>query len=474
MDRDELLRMLDVKPPPAKIGGSLPDSLPEDEQAPVSDTALTLDKWDLARGEATLKNSPRLKAAQLNETEVADLFGCAYLGSPAPVESCEDPRRLEYVKTLLESPEGKSLRASTVYRTLAAEMAANELGVAYAKLKSDDAGREAKNKGKPRTPEQQAKEDLQAEMSLIRAAGQGVRNASEKVEELQESLAALGCGEGEGGESELDLQRVRELFGKVQNHAQVRRIMELAGRYMRVAMSKQRQKTKHGYDDIVGVKLSGDVSRLTPGELLSLSDDELSDDALRRILERQALSYDYHGVEPQGRGPIVICVDESRSMSGEPIAQAKAFALSMYRVARHQKRFCVLIGFAGGREGTACVLPPGKRAGDDEDLLKWLSHFYDGGTTLDVPIDVLPNKLWPGFKLPKGKTDVILITDAIVDAPPAMIANWNQWRAAEKARCVTLVIGGGAPGDLAKISDEVYPVRAIDASGAAVQKCMSV
>ena len=41
----------------------------------------------------------------------------------------------------------------------------------------------------------------------------------------------------------------------------------VAGRFRRVAQSKQRQKASHGLDDVVGVEPGGDIGRLLPNEL---------------------------------------------------------------------------------------------------------------------------------------------------------------------------------------------------------------
>ena len=78
-----------------------------------------------------------------------------------------------------------------------------------------------------------------------------------------------------------------------------------------MAASRQRQKVAHGLDDVVGVEPGGDVGRLLPSELARLAVPELELDTLRRIVERQALCREHHAVEPVGKGPILVVVDES-------------------------------------------------------------------------------------------------------------------------------------------------------------------
>ncbi|OWK34670.1 hypothetical protein FRUB_10641 [Fimbriiglobus ruber] len=78
-------------------------------------------------------------------------------------------------------------------------------------------------------------------------------------------------------------------FQRVRGDPALWRICDLAGRFRRVAQSKQRQKAVHGLDDVVGVETGGDVGRLLPAELARLVVPELELDALRRIVEKQAL-----------------------------------------------------------------------------------------------------------------------------------------------------------------------------------------
>jgi hypothetical protein len=56
----------------------------------------------------------------------------------------------------------------------------------------------------------------------------------------------------------------------VRNDPVLRRIGELAGRYRRMAQSRQRRKVRHGLDDVVGVTLDGDLARVLPHELAKL------------------------------------------------------------------------------------------------------------------------------------------------------------------------------------------------------------
>src|SRR5262249_36771680 len=161
----------------------------------------------------------------------------------------------------------------------------------------------------------------------------------------------------------------------------LRRICELAGRYRRLAQSRQRMKSTHGMDDVVGVVLDGDVGRLLPHELAKLADDDLSDDAMRRLVQRQTRCREYHATHPVARGPVIVAVDESGSMAGDKVHTAKALALAMAWVTRMQKRWIALCSYSGDSGERLLALPPGRW--DEAALMGWLEGFLGRGSNLD-------------------------------------------------------------------------------------------
>jgi uncharacterized protein with von Willebrand factor type A (vWA) domain len=232
----------------------------------------------------------------------------------------------------------------------------------------------------------------------------------------------------------------------------------------------QRAKVQHGYDDMIGTKLDGVIGKLLPSELAALGDSDLEYDAMRRIVESAAQCRDFEGIEGQAKGPIVVIVDESGSMSGEPVATAKAFALAMYWIARHQNRWCCLMGYSGSAKPNYVVLKPGENK--QKELMAWLEHFYSGGTDLDIPVDVLP-KLWPDLGCPEGKTDIIQITDAACRVPKDIRERFNDWKHETQAKYFCIVLNSDAA-EIELVADRIWLQRDIDVESEAVSEVMSM
>lgn len=490
MNREEMLAILLEKPTTAKdsdLEVAEERTVPEAEK---SETSLELDAWSLRRGHEVLNESERIKKSFENllpaeddpnrttkHTEVlenarlatADFHAAAFEPSPQLAKACKNERIHRYMKNLMETPEFQALHNETQLDEFAASVAAAsfaEQWVEYVKTEE---------------PSDEFKKDMQAR----KACSKALAGAAGEVGDLRDAQAALGIGGDGGGKGAICGDELAKVFKRVRGNKSLKRICELAGRYRRLAQAQQRKKVLHGRDDVVGVVMDGDIGRLLPHELAQIGDEDLELDVMRRIVERQAMCRDFRGVESKARGPIVILVDESGSMSGEPLFTAKAVALALGWVARSQNRWCCYVGFAGGDGGHFCVVPPKGNtqyrdfdAGDPDwdagpdGLLKWLEHDYSGGTTLNVLMSKIPEQ-WSLIGAPKGKTDVLCITDGQVGFSDEMAKSFLAWKQAEHVKLISLFINAD-PGDMTRISDKVHRVKSLGLEEEGVAEVMSV
>jgi len=404
-----------------------------------------------------LQESERLQQTGLDENAIADCHGVAFEPDPQLKEDCIDPQRRAFLAQLLETPDYRALHESTMLDAAASAIAACAFAEQFAALRKDEGGDSEKGK-----------DTVEREMATLRAAGKAVSEASKDVEECKEVAAALGLGPGSPGSN--DPKGIAALYRRVRNNPTLRRICALAGRYRRLAQSKQRMKSSHGMDDLVGVVLDADIGRLLPHELARLADDELADDTLRRLIERLTMCREYQAVEPVAKGPIILAVDESGSMQGDKVHTAKALALAMAWVARRQRRWCALVAYSGDSGERLLALPPGRW--DEAALASWLCAFIGCGSSLDVPVREMP-RIYQQLQAPAGHTDVLFITDALCHLPAELQSRFVAWKQSVQARLITLVIDS-PPGDLAEVSDEVHLVQSLSVGEAGVERVLSI
>jgi uncharacterized protein with von Willebrand factor type A (vWA) domain len=179
---------------------------------------------------------------------------------------------------------------------------------------------------------------------------------------------------------------------------------------------------------------------------------------------------EYRGFEPVAKGPVIVVVDESGSMEGDKVHTAKALALALAWVARHQKRWISLVAYSGSSGERLLALPPGRW--DEAMLADWLCAFIGHGSSLDIPLREMPD-YYRQLNAPQGKTDLIFITDAQCYVPEDVAVRFLAWKAQVQARLISLVIGD-EPGDLARLSDEAHQVATLSVTEAAVERVLSI
>ncbi len=454
MDPDDLLGMLDLGAPLTEPAADF-EAVAMDFAGDRMPTAVVCDEWAMRRGRE-LADCPRWTATGLDENAAADFHALAF-DPRAEFQPCEDRTRETFIEAMVETPEFHTLHSETMLDDFAAQIAALHFGDQFAafKKKTDEA---KKADAKPGS--------MDGEIAAIAAAGRAIAAAEAEVALLKDVDGAMGAGTP--GEKR-DPKAIAERFNRIRNNPTLRRICEAAGRFRRVAQSKQRLKSAHGFDDVVGVELGGDLARVLPHELAKLDIEELELDMLRRLAERQAMCREFASVEPVGKGPIIMTIDESGSMK-TIIDTAKGLALSLAWVARQQKRWCALVAYSGGSGERIIALPPGRW--DEAALCEWLIGFISGGSDVDVPIVELP-RMYSDLKPPVGATDVIMITDAICTLPAALVEQFNTWKKDVKARVITLILDS-KPGDLAKVSDECHEVRTLEAGEVAIGRVLAI
>ena len=184
---------------------------------------------------------------------------------------------------------------------------------------------------------------------------------------------------GQNRSKKLSLAQIIKHFNKIKNNEPLMKLCEMLGRLREardeVFMEKIKEQTAYSYtqsvptkrtkEEICGVELGADLANLIPQEFSLLNDDDLEILFYLKLLEKRLFCFEKQGlVEKQikdvkeiekqkpkeqkskNKGAIILCVDTSGSMSGEPEMVAKALTLFVASRARRKNRACYLINFS--------------------------------------------------------------------------------------------------------------------------------
>ncbi|WP_020674701.1 VWA domain-containing protein [Geopsychrobacter electrodiphilus] len=267
--------------------------------------------------------------------------------------------------------------------------------------------------------------------------------------ELKEDLESLGLEPGiwlDLSKGELSLQQIDQLKRWAKYLAEdegARAICELLGKVRQAAKLERVEWVKQAIsvdtpyvdvsskEEIVGIKLGREIEHTLPSELALLSDSDTSILFDLKFLESRLLCFEMQGIsyiqeqqemeveqaqaDDEKLGPMILCVDTSGSMCGEPEHIAKAMALFLSTQARAQDRKCYLINFSTnietyeltGREGLS-------------RLINFLGSSFYGGTDVGLALrhalEIMKQEAY-------AKADILVLSDFIMGSLPTGILN---------------------------------------------------
>jgi uncharacterized protein with von Willebrand factor type A (vWA) domain len=416
-----------------------------------SDTVLKLDQWSINKGKRLAQDElhkDMVKAKLTDATELADAHAACFDLFTEFAERPKDVSRARWMQEMVNTPDFQALREQTAYDMGLSDIACQTVTKQWVEYKK------------------MVKSGQDEELSRARSAANAAKQAKNQVNDASGMARAFGLERG--SRQMQDPTRMLELFKKIKKTPSLKNICELAGAYRRLAQARQRVKDIHSEDEIVDVTLGGELERLMGSEISRLAVEELEDDMLRRLMEHQAMCRQMQGVKHVAKGPIMVLLDESGSMSGEPNEQAKAMSLALAYVAKSQKRWCALVSWSSAGQYNYITLPPGEW--DGNKVADWCCGFIGGGT--EPPIQII-EQIYEETGASGQKCDMVWISDGCAHVDPGEAEKFNEWRHARKSRSIGLLVQSDDAA-FKLICDEIHVVKAISVTEDAVGQVLGI
>lgn len=280
--------------------------------------------------------------------------------------------------------------------------------------------------------------------SLRQASRQAISGVQKTVENLDSAMegfaAGYGTDEGQPGGKRPTAKEKIQLAARLNQRPNMRQLADLAGRMRRLAMATQRVKVNHAPEEVDQIEQGNDLTKLLPSELALLAAPRLRPLFAIKYAEHALMQYRLKGREKQGRGPIIVAVDESGSMSGDKDTWAKAVTLGLLAIANKQKREFVVMQFSS--ECDLRVLRFEKGQATYNDTLDIAEHFFSGGTAYEPWMNKAMDLITKASEQDALKrADVIIISDGDVSIYSGALKRWNDTRKAHEVRCYSVLIG---------------------------------
>jgi len=288
--------------------------------------------------------------------------------------------------------------------------------------------------------------------------------ASKTAEEVRETVCALSWGVEPGSSAFIQMEEKRKALELIASNPKFRDIVRLAGRMRKIAARKRAVKVEREGMEIADVGLGDDYGMMADEEYLGFADPNMFDLFLMKLLDRELLVYRGKAEEELGRGPLVVCVDGSGSMT-DPLYDttkevwAKAFAFVMYSIAREEKRDYALINFGSKTEIEVFEFPKDS-AHRIDDVAHAFTHFFEGGTDFETPLRKACELI--GTSRYKD-ADVVFITDGECEVSEGFLKDFRRLKDEKKFRVYSIAISLHARGrkNIEKFSDEVVGIDSL-------------
>lgn len=257
-------------------------------------------------------------------------------------------------------------------------------------------------------------------------------------------------------------------------------LSEMVGKMRRFALGVKSTKVIDAPEEIYDVQLGNDLRHLIRSEYALLATRETSYEFYRKFFDRELLQFALRGTEDVGKGPIVVAIDKSGSMSGTPFHWAMGVAEALRRFSMEDDRdyFVMFFGSNNDRERFDFTKGWEQREAENgrtpfEKVLTFLSCQANGGTQFDGVLNEAVERCRQNFDNDgQSKADIVFITDGYAHLDESWIEQFNEQRAEIDARMFSIFVGGardmhhygGTRNDgpielLKKLSDAVIPVQ---------------
>jgi len=288
--------------------------------------------------------------------------------------------------------------------------------------------------------------------SFSQAMAQAMQETKQTKDSLKSLLGDTSAGSGDAELKKVPLRDQITLAEKIASNKQMKEIADWAGRFKQI--TRKKQKSKHSDSmERSGVTLGNDIEKLLPMELGLYTHPITKNDFLRRFVEGQTIQYEQKGHEVLGKGPIILCLDQSGSMH-KLDTQSKGFTLALMSIARKQRRDFCLILFSTRTK----IFKYERGKIKSSDMINLAQTFLGGGTDFALPLDRAMNVINESrFK----QADVVFVTDGEDRVKDSFLEVFNEMKREKKFNVLSLTIGSSTK-TVNQFSDKVVQVKDFD------------
>lgn len=395
------------------------------------------------------------------------------LWKPRPIKNERLTKKGKQLADMLEQVESltewKQLREGTVLDDLSSLIGALAIGKIVNIPEPKDGDKEWDG------------EDVTGELSKDQIRAQlraGIREAQKDVDDLQ-NAEGLCWGHEPGAHDNVSPQERIALAKKVKNSPNLKRLADLVGRFRFIAADAWRNKVQYKREEVADVTIGGNIADVIPSEFLYLTDPDLENYFMLQMMEQALFQFKFQGVEKQAKGPLVVRIDISGSMTAslrgpnifgvENVSRldwAVACALALSVIAKKDKRDLDIGLFDTSTQATwrfkGGILSP-------DAILALASINAVGGTSYEGPMNDAIAQL---TDLPKA--DIVWITDGDCGVSAEWMRQYEESKQKLGFKVLGIACGFEPQGTLKDMCDHTIAVHSFNDASKAMGQIFSI
>ena len=280
---------------------------------------------------------------------------------------------------------------------------------------------------------------------VVERMGTAFTEASTQVDGITQVMS--GYGFDTGNMTRINFGNKKQAITRILESPDVFKLTDAIGRMRESAITEQKKKAKHGRVELSSVSIGDKIEDTIPSERMNLVNEVTKRDFHRRYAEHQLITYEKESNKEKNKGPVIVCVDTSGSMSGDREIWSKAMAIAMLDIAQLQKRDYACIIFDSYANAPIIIE---KDEAAPQKIIDIAENNRGGGTNFEAPLkealDLIKDSRFV-------QSDILFITDGECDVSDAFLREFNTIKTDKEFQCFGIVIDIGGYGHYKGIKD---------------------
>lgn len=297
-------------------------------------------------------------------------------------------------------------------------------------------------------------EDSDEVRQISREMGTILQKTSMQVQEASDLCEAWGLGGG--SECQIAFQNKKDALEHIRRSSKLKKLTDMIGRFKESAITEQKKKAKDGAVELSSVTVGDKIQDTLPSERMNLAMQVTKGDFYRRQAEKQLLVYSKEAHKQKNKGPIIVCVDTSGSMSGDSEVWSKAMTVGVLEIAEMQKRDFACIIYSDHADEPIIIK---KDEVAPQKIIECAELFHGGGTDFESALEKAM-KLIENSRFKDA--DILFITDGDCGVSDKFLRRYKTIKEDKgfKTKGVLINLGWGhsSEGTLKEFCDDIVKI----------------